>query len=250
MDDEYELLSREQIEQLKKDAENYKNDSFTKKQSEDKLFSAIIDLTKTMNKVISIFEDVKIQLIKEQEQGEGPDAKLEELMQQNKYIAKALVLLDEKLGELQNNQPIKETTNDYLEKTKWENSQFTMPNEQQQKQDFLQNNNQQTQGLDYQTWNYTNPNKPGVSQSNIKNTQNYNQLFDPNQPTNNNLQNFQEQQENLFTKQKFPKQEYEETRQIIKSNEIPELKPINTPKESLGKRKKFGLFWGKNGPII
>jgi hypothetical protein len=100
MDEEYELLSHDEIERLKKEAEKYKNNPFIKNGSEEKLYASIIEMTKSLNRLTAVFEDVKQQIILEQEHGEGPDAKLDKILDQNKHLAQALVNFGEKIEEM------------------------------------------------------------------------------------------------------------------------------------------------------
>ncbi len=216
MNDEYELLSHEEIEQLKKEAERHKNNPFIKNNSDDKLYSAIVDLNKSINRMTSVFQDVKQQIIQEQETGQGPDAKMDVLLEQNKHIAQALVSFGDKLEDLQPKNEISEDEDELNEFNDAEtnsnnanmfndsnNNQSPQPpitptqpsNFQGQQPDLNASNsnfqsqqpnlNTQTQtnhapqqndsatnkqtDLDYQTWNYSRTNKPGVSQSKANN---------------------------------------------------------------------------------
>lgn len=100
MEDEYELLSHEEIDRLKKEAERYKNNPFIKNGADDKLYNSIMDMTKSINRLSAVFEDVKKQILNEQESGDGPDAKMDKILEQNKHMAQALLAFGEKLEEL------------------------------------------------------------------------------------------------------------------------------------------------------
>ena len=100
MDDEYEILSNGKLEKLKKDAEDHKSNPFIKHSGDENFHNSIIELTKALNKMAGVFNDVKQKMIHEQQSGEGPDAKLEKLLNQNKSIAQALVSFGEKLDNL------------------------------------------------------------------------------------------------------------------------------------------------------
>ena len=100
MDDEYEILSNGKLEKLNNDAEDHKSKPFIKNSGDANLHDSIIELTKALNKMAGVFNDVKQKLIHEEQSGEGPDAKLEKLLSQNKSIAQALVSFGEKLDNL------------------------------------------------------------------------------------------------------------------------------------------------------
>ena len=215
MNEEYELLSHEEIERLKREAERYKNNPFIKNGTDDKLYTSIIDMTKAINRLSYVFEEVKQKIIQEQESGEGPDAKMDKILEQNKHIAQALVSFGEKLEEISQTQinddvadidigeDNKNEIDDELEKTINNQEQINepdietpkpqpmtntnqdaqniqqpqqqsipiqneaMPQQQnmQQQNSFNQIQNENPLEMDYQSWNYGKPNKPGVSQS-------------------------------------------------------------------------------------
>ncbi|MFP4567364.1 MAG: hypothetical protein ACLFN8_00315 [Candidatus Woesearchaeota archaeon] len=258
MGDEYELLSHEEIEQLKREAERYKNNPFIKGGEDEKLYVSIVELNKSIKRMTAVFEDVKQQIIQEQETGKGPDAKMDVLLDQNRHIAQALVTFGEKLEDLTNKnkslETEKEDKDDFVEEeltqkptipeqrnqagiqqsnnqnepnnTNFQNQNTQSPPQQNPINSTQQINepnpfnqeinpdqfNQETD-MDYKSWNYSKPNKPGVSQST-----NYEQQINNNSVNQTNSfnpefsqQGFQNQKSdqqnpNLFSQQQPQKQ--------------------------------------------
>ena len=190
MDDEYELLSHDEIERLKKEAEKYKKNPFIKSGDDEKLYVSIIELTAALNKMASVFEDVKRQIAKEEERGEGPDAKLDKLLDQNKSIARALFSLGEKLDGLASGSEDVEDSNQESvdgQEDDFSNQNFAgepvspgfgqqppsqqqsiqRPAPSQQPNNFSQESfsNAPPTDMDYRSWNYGIHSKPGVSYS-------------------------------------------------------------------------------------
>ena len=259
MDDEYQILSHDEIERLKKEAEKYKNNPFVKHGEDEKLYNSIENLTKSMNRLATVFEDVKQHILKEQEEGEGPDKKLTQIMEQNKNIARALVSFGEKIEEIKE-EPKEETQTQEI------------------KQEEQTQETKNPPELDYQSWNYSQPQKPGVSQT--KKEMPFNQFAqnqnmqqqepEPNQfAQNQNMQQqnnqnpqqfqtentmnqenqqkelFQQNQQNpQFTQNTNPNQfqpNFNQNTTDNEPNEKPELKPISkTPPKK--KKRTFGLF--------
>lgn len=273
MDEDYELLSHTEVEQLKKELNRYKNNPLIKNNSEDKLYYAIKELTKTINKLSNVFEDVKTQILQEQEQGNGPDSKLDTLIDQNKQIAKALVNFGDKFENLVENlqeieEEIPEIQNPINNNNKNNNMNQYNPNinrnQLNNQQDQLNQNtnnqinpetNNQNQEIDFRTWNYGNEVKPGVSKS--EDGKMYQPIFpqqqfqpDPyaQQQTNediNQTQQFNQQYSNQETQneqntQNQPNNFQQQYTAQPNTNQmpLPGLKPITTPK----KKKYLGFF--------
>lgn len=258
MDEEYEILSHEEVERLKREAEKYKKNPLIKKHEDDRLYDAIIELIKELKNISFIFEDVKKQIVQEYTKGEGPDSKLDKLLDQNEHIAKALISLGEKDDKLEEDFPMKEDLEEYeeIEKPVFDYSQKSEEPIKQQKDNF---------DMDYQSWNYSNPKKPGVSKSITDQTK-----F--NEDDNNQKQTQPKVFDETTSKQEFSQEElyipspseslYEEQSKTSKlkdeesftpfgqdafqknrfDDKIPELKSMDKNKPYRKKKKSFRLF--------
>ncbi|MCC7574303.1 hypothetical protein KO361_01825 [Candidatus Woesearchaeota archaeon] len=241
MDEEYELLSHEEVERLKKEAEKYKDNPFVKGNSEDKLYSAIIDLNKSIHKLTSVFEDVKQQILLEQETGEGPDSKIEKILDQNRQIARALVSFGEKMENISISQQAPQQT--FNQPTNFNQQPQTNTEPTQQRNNIE---------LDYQSLNYNNPNlnnnpnEPKPTNNENNQPTNFNQQSQ-NQQQNNFSQGLQENQQNL----QFPKpnddaqqsmNQQQNNNMPFPNQNMPNLKQIQKDKPPEKKKRTFGLF--------
>lgn len=213
MDEEYELLSHEEVERLKKEAERHKRNPFIKGH-DDELYSLIVDLTKAINKLYLVFEDVKQKIIQEQVSGEGPDAKMNKLLEQNMQIARTLVNFGEKMDVLisLNSQKAQPSIEDKDQQIPQQQNEQQSPNAQQINEvpEFKHGSEDPNKkDIDYTAWNYSDPTVPGVSKSNPSDLPNFNE----------------------FSNQK---QTYKET--------IPQIKPVQTDSSPKKKKKRLGIF--------
>ncbi|MGV8169187.1 MAG: hypothetical protein ACP5N3_03975 [Candidatus Nanoarchaeia archaeon] len=90
-EEEYELVSHEEVEKLKKEIERLKSNPFIQNSSDDKLYDSVRALNESVNKLYSLFENINRQLMKEYQSGESPEEKIDRLLEQNKIIAESLV---------------------------------------------------------------------------------------------------------------------------------------------------------------
>ncbi len=99
-DEEYEILPHERVEYLRKEVDRLKNNPLIKSSSPDKLVEAIEKLTKSINRLEDLFQSINNVLLDEYKKGDGPDQKLDKLMEQNQKIAEALLNIKQDSGEL------------------------------------------------------------------------------------------------------------------------------------------------------
>jgi len=90
-DEEYEILPHERVEHLRKEVEKLKSNPFIESNSSEKLLSSIDKLTKSINRLEDLFQSINNVLLDEYRKGDGPDQKLDKILEQNKQIAEALV---------------------------------------------------------------------------------------------------------------------------------------------------------------
>lgn len=90
-DDEYELVSSEEVDRLKREIEHLKSNPFVQNSSDTKLYEAVRSLNESVGKLCVLFENINKQLMREYQSGETPEAKLDKLLEQNRNIAEALV---------------------------------------------------------------------------------------------------------------------------------------------------------------
>ena len=98
-DSDYELLPHEKVERLKSEVERLQNDPLIKNNSGNQLYVAVEDLTKAVKRMTMLFEGVHEALMKDLN-AEGPDRKIDKLLEQNQHIANGLVTLGNKLDDL------------------------------------------------------------------------------------------------------------------------------------------------------
>ncbi|MFA6072641.1 MAG: hypothetical protein WC758_00830 [Candidatus Woesearchaeota archaeon] len=99
-DEEYELVSREEVDRLKKEIEHLKSNPFVKNSTDENLYSSIKNLTDSVSKLYLLFENINKQLAKEYQSGISPEEKIDRILDQNKSIAEALVAFGSKLEAL------------------------------------------------------------------------------------------------------------------------------------------------------
>ena len=164
MDDEYELLSHDEVERLKREAERYKHNPFVKAGEDEKLYNSIVKLTDALNRMASVFENVKKEVLDDYENTGGPDEKLNSLLEQNRHIAEALVSLNEKLSsfdkdsESQGFYDSDVSVSNEEEKGVLDEEKKVAPSKQEEPV-----TDNASDGLDFLSWNYGDHSKPGVS---------------------------------------------------------------------------------------
>lgn len=96
-DSDYELMPKKDIDKLKKELSTLKRNPYGESDRGKDLQQSIDKLNNTMNKLISILEDAQQDIIDEY-QDSKPIEKLNQILDQNETIAKALVSIHEKVG--------------------------------------------------------------------------------------------------------------------------------------------------------
>jgi hypothetical protein len=95
-DSDYELMPKKEVDKLKKELSNLKKNPYGESDRGMDLQKSIERLNNTMNKLISILEDAQQDIIDEY-QDSKPLEKLNQILDQNETIAKALVSMHEKI---------------------------------------------------------------------------------------------------------------------------------------------------------
>jgi hypothetical protein len=103
-DTEYELVSHDEVGRLKGEIERLKSNPFIQNSSEERLYDAISHLNDSVGRLYTLFESINKQLMKEYQNGNSPEEKIDKLLDQNKSIAEALVSFGSKLDSMQENQ--------------------------------------------------------------------------------------------------------------------------------------------------
>jgi len=94
--DDYELLPHGQIEQLRKELMAAKKNPLREGSGKD-LHDAITKLDSSISKLVSILEDAQQDIIEEYQESK-PIEKLNQILDQNETIARALISINDKLG--------------------------------------------------------------------------------------------------------------------------------------------------------
>lgn len=103
-DTEYELVSRDEVDRLKKEVERLKSNPFVQNSSEERFYEAISHLNESVNKLYLLFENINKQLMKEYQSGNSPEEKIDKILDQNNSIAEALVSFGTRLDSIQESQ--------------------------------------------------------------------------------------------------------------------------------------------------
>lgn len=96
-DSDYELIPKKEVEKLKKEINALKRNPYGESDRGQELQKSIERLNNTMNKLIAILEDAQQDIIDEYNESK-PIEKLNQILDQNETIAKALVSIHDKLG--------------------------------------------------------------------------------------------------------------------------------------------------------
>jgi hypothetical protein len=97
-DSDYELMPKKDIDKLKKELSTLKRNPYGESDKGKDLQQSIERLNNTMNKLISILEDAQQDIIDEY-QDSKPIEKLNQILDQNETIAKALVSMHNKIDD-------------------------------------------------------------------------------------------------------------------------------------------------------
>ena len=108
-DSDYELMPKAEIERIKREISALKKNPYAESEK-GKDFSQSIDrLNSSINKLIAILEDAQQDIIDEYQEAK-PIEKLNQILDQNETIAKALVSINDSLGKKPNDGPIQVST--------------------------------------------------------------------------------------------------------------------------------------------
>lgn len=108
-DSDYELIPKKEIEKIKKELNALKRNPYGESDRGQDLQKSIERLNNTMNKLIAILEDAQQDIIDEYNESK-PIEKLNQILDQNETIAKALVSIHDKIGGASN--PPNDTSDD------------------------------------------------------------------------------------------------------------------------------------------
>lgn len=96
-DSDYELMPKREIERLKKEIALLKKNPYGESDKGKDLQQSIDKLNNTINKLIAILEDAQQDIIDEYQESK-PVEKLNQILDQNETIAKALISINDKLS--------------------------------------------------------------------------------------------------------------------------------------------------------
>lgn len=96
-DDEYEILPHEQVEQLRMELQKFKANS----NSQTGQYKGLDKLNESVSKLLALFEGVQKEVIDDFKNKKSPDSKLDELIEQNKSLAEAMVALASRIDALE-----------------------------------------------------------------------------------------------------------------------------------------------------
>ena len=97
--DEYELLPREEVENLKREVERLKKEPFGSLKEGETLLEAINHLNNNIRRLIDIFSKVEADLVKEYNEGNTADD-LKTIREQNEEIAQGIVAVADMVKEM------------------------------------------------------------------------------------------------------------------------------------------------------
>lgn len=104
-DSDYQLVPKKDFEKLKKEVAYLKKNPYSESDSGRDLQQSIERLNNTINKLISILEDAQQDIIDEYQESK-PIEKLNQILDQNETIAKALVSINDKLSGSDDSNPL------------------------------------------------------------------------------------------------------------------------------------------------
>jgi len=91
-DDEFEIISKAELEELKKEVDDVRKNPFGDTATGRTLLESMEKLNGSINKLIQIFEDANEEIIKEYQESK-PAEKLNQILDQNEKIAEGVVAL-------------------------------------------------------------------------------------------------------------------------------------------------------------
>ena len=98
--EDYELLPHEEVENLRKEVTKLRNNSLVGTKEDNRLNQNIMDLTDAINKLYTVFDGVRKDILQDFEMRERPEDLLGKLIDQNKTIAHTLLVMSEKIEKL------------------------------------------------------------------------------------------------------------------------------------------------------
>jgi len=102
--DDYELLPKKEIDDLKRELSSVKKNSLVEGDKGKILIESVDKLTISINRLITILDDAQKDIIDEYQQAK-PAEKMNKLLEQNEMIAKALLTMNDKLSSSLNTAP-------------------------------------------------------------------------------------------------------------------------------------------------
>ena len=103
-DDEFELVSHEEIAELRREVEKIKKNPLGDTSSSINLLDSMNDLTRAINNILSIFENTEKELLNEYSKSKS-DYKIDKLLAQNKEIAQGIIHVAEIIKQPQIKKP-------------------------------------------------------------------------------------------------------------------------------------------------
>jgi methyl-accepting chemotaxis protein len=100
MDEEYEILPKNELEQLRREVEKIRKNPLGDSEKSKSLYDAIGDLTLSINKLLSLFENTQKELIQEYEK-KKPNEALGDILDQNEKIAKGTLAVADMIKQQQ-----------------------------------------------------------------------------------------------------------------------------------------------------
>lgn len=100
MDEEYEILPKDELDYLRKEVEKLKKNPFGNSEKSRTLYDAVEDLNKTMKKLLTLFEGTQQELIEEYSKAR-PNEALGEVLDQNEKIAKGTLAIADMINQQQ-----------------------------------------------------------------------------------------------------------------------------------------------------
>ncbi len=99
--DEYEIVSKEELDELRRDVDKLKENPFGTTKEGENLLEAVRELNNSIKTFTSILEDAQKDIIEEY-QNSKPAEKLDIILDQNEKIARALININETMKPSQN----------------------------------------------------------------------------------------------------------------------------------------------------
>jgi len=101
--DDYELLPRHELDELRKEVSGMKKNSLVEGDKGRMLIESIDKLSSSINRLITILDDAQKDIIDEYQESK-PAEKINQLMEQNQTIAKALIAINDSLTQTKGQQ--------------------------------------------------------------------------------------------------------------------------------------------------